>query len=901
MAQEGRFDSTAYSQKITMPTEKFISDRYYFPGPKLSGSTVQSVDEAAIAWRAGDVYRAWNLIGEVCHAPWVAEVLESLRMTGDGGESSVVIAEELQRDDRSQLIRSMIDNRVVEDASSVSSRDKVPPLKTSLKSLKLFLAQAPEDDAISWLRDSARHAIEKDQLGALDRPLRVALLGEFSCGKSRLINALLGEEILSTGIVPVTRTVTRIVHAQKITVTVRYVDGSKMVISPKQLRAYTDERKKEVDEPEVEEVVLGHPSPILEMVELWDTPGFNSTNQLHDQVAAQLLLEADAVLWILTPHQVGSRSESQLLKMVRRAQGKVVGVLNQCDRINGEEIEHQVSEVKKHYAEMVEEVVTTSAKWLEEKHPGGHLDQLMFHIDKIGSWSQQVRKRKVARRVAAVDAQAMAYLDLRDEEAKQIKKKHQQFVKKLKFDRKNALEEWMEAVEHHEQFNGMRRDEEDCFFEQNCSQRQPLTLAYRSLIHKELSVEGYEALIPCLHTLEEVHWHVSPQRPAPWREDFLLGWRRGIERDDSQQTDNLFHLDEVKNSSSAIWLQELAGITAQEFPSRCAGFSNKPDRRIIQHVFDRLNGIPELKEIKQWWLGINEGSLDEENSSLENIWSTRLAREINAAPSRKYQPWLQVEQEVRALVDRYRKPIHLLKKEEQRLSDLRLACNKEETRLRSQKRSESKDLNNRIHDSVAGIEKLRTTRKCIEKKEGFLNREDKSIQNKARQMLISSGVEVPIDDDMKKLIKRSRFDPAGAFMLIVVSGIALLSLNTSSNHLSQNNYAVYCIFIVLVAVCISGPMKVAENKLAKFLNDTEQYLQEQLRSNQGALAQAAGLLKKLECEKRELHGRSIEVEITKQYRDYIKSKKSIEALIDKVWLSKKAFSGELKILNKHIP
>ena len=157
---------------------------------------------------------------------------------------------------------------------------------------------------------------------------------------------------------------------------------------------------------------------------------------------------------------------------------------------------------------------------------------------------------------------------------------------------------------------------------------------------------------------------------------------------------------------------------------------------------------------------------------------------------------------------------------------------------------------------------------------------------------------VPIDDDMKKLIKRSRFDPAGAFMLIVVSGIALLSLNTSSNHLSQNNYAVYCIFIVLVAVCISGPMKVAENKLAKFLNDTEQYLQEQLRSNQGALAQAAGLL---ECEKRELHGRSIEVEITKQYRDYIKSKKSIEALIDKVWLSKKAFSGELKILNKHIP
>mgnify|MGYP001284020898 CR=1 FL=1 len=98
-------------------------------------------------------------------------------------------------------------------------------LRTSLEELDSFLDEATDDEAIAWLRESAKHTIESQQ-HSTDQPLRVALLGEFSSGKSRLINALLEEKILSVGLVPVTRSVTRIIHGKKIGVTVKHMDGT---------------------------------------------------------------------------------------------------------------------------------------------------------------------------------------------------------------------------------------------------------------------------------------------------------------------------------------------------------------------------------------------------------------------------------------------------------------------------------------------------------------------------------------------------------------------------------------------------------------------------------------------------------------------------------------------------
>ena len=383
---------------------------------------------AVSAWEKGNVYSAWKVIGDVCEAPWVNEVLETLDLREPMVQKRTLEEEARWQDERAKKIRSDIE----EELSKVSSVDGDPPLiKESVKTLNQFLEAVDGDDpAIAWLRDSARNTVERLN-EASESPLKVAILGEFSSGKSRLINALLGEKILSIGLVPVTRSVTRIVYGEEIRVTVKHLDGSTVEVAADQLKAYTDERKKEDGVSEVEEVILEYPAPLLKQVEIWDTPGFNSNNQLHDQVAAQLMLEADAVLWVIAAHQVGSRSETKLLETVKRAQGKVVGVLNQIDRLeNTEAIEQQKSEAWNHYGEMIKEVVPTSGKWLEENREEANRELLLDEIEKIGSWSQEQRNRKEARRVGIVAVQTEIFTQRieREKEARYKDKKIRQPV-----------------------------------------------------------------------------------------------------------------------------------------------------------------------------------------------------------------------------------------------------------------------------------------------------------------------------------------------------------------------------------------------------------------------------------------------------------------------------------------
>jgi predicted GTPase len=58
-----------------------------------------------------------------------------------------------------------------------------------------------------------------------DANLRIVIFGEFSRGKSTLINALLGRAVLPAKLIPTTGHITRIVFGTPEEIRVRYVDG----------------------------------------------------------------------------------------------------------------------------------------------------------------------------------------------------------------------------------------------------------------------------------------------------------------------------------------------------------------------------------------------------------------------------------------------------------------------------------------------------------------------------------------------------------------------------------------------------------------------------------------------------------------------------------------------------
>src|SRR4029079_4135032 len=77
----------------------------------------------------------------------------------------------------------------------------------------LLAAGAAWPTLLSELRRVAREAEELAARGAIEalavereRPLRVAVVGEFNAGKSTFLNALLGEDVAPTGVLPTTAT-----------------------------------------------------------------------------------------------------------------------------------------------------------------------------------------------------------------------------------------------------------------------------------------------------------------------------------------------------------------------------------------------------------------------------------------------------------------------------------------------------------------------------------------------------------------------------------------------------------------------------------------------------------------------------------------------------------------------
>ncbi len=469
-------------------------------------------------WAAGEVGEAWELIGDLCGADWVGRIASEVDLGPRHQSKRIDFPSE-----RPRLIRAHIDR-----CSETNKEDEA--LDRSIETMRALTREKIGDDAIQWLVAAARQILE--DLEGPRRPLRVAILGEFSSGKSRLINALIGSKILPVGRVPVTRSVTRLVHAHEYSVTAHYVGGAIREVGFEDLAKLTDERRREVSEPELEQVVVGYPAEFLESVELLDTPGFNSDNEIHDQVATQLLLEADAVLWILAPYQVGSRSELSLLDTVRRAQGKVVAVLNQIDTLGGaSEIEQQVSAARRHYSDCVVEVVPTSAKWMElnPDNPDANRESVLSLIQEIGSWSQDQRDHRMARRAFAVASQVRALFELRASEARSIEDFLRQHQEALNRSLSDALVLWEEALVHRGEVHAVSAGGTDRWFEP-CARERPLGQVYAELAKKEsLDHSDVRQLLECLRVLEEVHWHVASA--TPWREDFLICVRRANELD----------------------------------------------------------------------------------------------------------------------------------------------------------------------------------------------------------------------------------------------------------------------------------------------------------------------------------------------------------------------------------
>jgi GTP-binding protein EngB required for normal cell division len=163
----------------------------------------------------------------------------------------------------------------------------------------------------------------------------LVVVGQFKRGKTSLINALLGADILPVAVVPLTSIATVMVYGEALRIKVFFNDGNVAEIKPESLSEYVTEKGNPGNVRDVDEVIVTYPSHYLRGgVRLIDTPGVGSIYQHNTDVAYRYLPKADAVLFLLSVDQPLGRAELDFLKDVREYAGKIFFLLNKADYLD---------------------------------------------------------------------------------------------------------------------------------------------------------------------------------------------------------------------------------------------------------------------------------------------------------------------------------------------------------------------------------------------------------------------------------------------------------------------------------------------------------------------------------------------------------------------------------------
>jgi small GTP-binding protein len=190
-------------------------------------------------------------------------------------------------------------------------------------------------------RDREHLAAVRDRISA--QRLRVLIAGEAKRGKSTLVNALLGQSVLPSGVTPLTAVVTTVRYGYEPQAEVTFADSHQERYSIAALDGLVTERGNPGNRRGISRVIAYVDASVLaDGVELVDTPGTGSVYSWDTEAAYDALETMDAAIFVLTADPPVSASERDLLHRVAELSVTTFVVLNKADRLDQEELAEAV-------------------------------------------------------------------------------------------------------------------------------------------------------------------------------------------------------------------------------------------------------------------------------------------------------------------------------------------------------------------------------------------------------------------------------------------------------------------------------------------------------------------------------------------------------------------------------
>lgn len=237
----------------------------------------------------------------------------------------------------------------------------------------------------------------ENRLKAPNKEIVMPLVGEFSSGKTSLINALLEDSNLETASKATTATIFEIYFGKEKSYA-EVVDGEKVELFEK----VEDIKNDEVAERELVRV-YDTSNKIPDSTILVDTPGLSSNDSQHKIALTGYLPKSDAILLVTDVNQQITKSLVDFVEDFKLSNKPIYLVINKCDT----KTEGEVQSVKKYIADnikiSIDDMVCVSAT-------KGNLEELYHLLDKVQKNKNEIVNNAICYRIEGIKRNLSVYI-----------------------------------------------------------------------------------------------------------------------------------------------------------------------------------------------------------------------------------------------------------------------------------------------------------------------------------------------------------------------------------------------------------------------------------------------------------------------------------------------------------
>lgn len=226
-----------------------------------------------------------------------------------------------------------IEDRIVLDAGAL-----VRNMEIFLDGLKRFQYDPQYHMLFGEAFISKLAAWDRNIRARKDDPFTLVVCGDFKRGKPSLINALLGEEVITTDVTTETVTLNRISYGSRLNEAVLR-GGRKMILSDEELRKNKLKLLMKESSETITQLNIFRPLELLKNVVIVDTPGLGDAFEDFSELVGDALVQADAVIYVFAVNYPLSQHEQMFLKTAILPQGytELFLVGNFCDTLGSED------------------------------------------------------------------------------------------------------------------------------------------------------------------------------------------------------------------------------------------------------------------------------------------------------------------------------------------------------------------------------------------------------------------------------------------------------------------------------------------------------------------------------------------------------------------------------------